>query len=358
MAPVSTPSSTAAPAVNPTVPVASTIGAQPTPAAQPAPTMPGVPVDGSPTIQTRLPTMGGEQSIALPMSGPSKRTMIIAGGGIAIAGIALGALVAMRAIKNNAPAPAPQSDQNVALVETPHVIGQADGGADAGSGDESHGGHASGSSTGRPRTSGSGAGGTASSGAHASAGTTSGSSGSSSSSGSGSTRPSSGGSTSTGSSGSSGNAGGGGTVAAGEPTGSGSGTAPTPGDLAQLNGGGSTTGGGIAPRGPSVGGYVQGEETDATGTMDPTVFSYVYRHYRPQVAACQSMVTRNASITGTLRIRIRLGVDGHVVRTRVLSNTTNNADLATCVQNSIRTWAYPRPEGGEVEFDYNFGFGS
>jgi hypothetical protein len=128
--------------------------------------------------------------------------------------------------------------------------------------------------------------------------------------------------------------------------------------LAQLAAGGSPQGGFISPHGPSVGGYVQGEATDATGTMDPSVFSYVYRHYRPQVGACQSMVSRNASVVGTMRVRVRLGVDGHVVRTSVLSNTTNNQELATCVQNSIHSWAYPRPEGGEVEFDYNFGFGS
>ncbi|MEI8259162.1 MAG: AgmX/PglI C-terminal domain-containing protein, partial [Deltaproteobacteria bacterium] len=75
-------------------------------------------------------------------------------------------------------------------------------------------------------------------------------------------------------------------------------------------------------------------------------------------SACQSMVTRNTPIVGTMRVRVRLGLDGHVSRTRVMSNSTNNTELATCIQNSIRTWAYPRPEGGEVEFDYNFGFGS
>jgi hypothetical protein len=93
--------------------------------------------------------------------------------------------------------------------------------------------------------------------------------------------------------------------------------------------------------------------------MDPSVFSYIYRHYRSQISSCHSIVTRNGQeIVGTMRVRVRLGTDGHVTRTRVLSNTTNNDTLSTCVQNAIHTWRYPQPEGGEVEFDYNFGFGN
>jgi hypothetical protein len=112
------------------------------------------------------------------------------------------------------------------------------------------------------------------------------------------------------------------------------------------------------PQGPSVAGYHQGESTDATGTMDPAVFSFVYRHYRSQITACHSNVGRGQEVVGTMRVRVRLGTDGHVSRTRVMSNTTGSQELATCVQNVIHQWSYPQPEGGEVEFEYNFGFGN
>ena len=318
---------------------------------------------GAPTIETRMPTMGTGQSIALPMTGPSRRTMTIAASGIAVAGIAIGALVAMRALRPRPEAPPlPPSDTTVALVETPHVIGQADGGATGNAAPNTGSGDSRGARV-RPRT-GTGTGTAAPSTAGNAAGTNSAPSGGVTGqhtgvvSGTGThaaatdTTPP--------------------TTAHGhteappntEPAGSGEtgtpagGTAPTAAELAQLANTAGTSGSGIAPRGPTVGGYIQGEETDATGTMDPTVFSYVYRHYRPQIAACQSMVTRATPVAGTMRVRVRLGVDGHVSRTTVLSNTTNNAELATCVTTSIHSWAYPRPDGGEVEFDYNFGFGS
>jgi outer membrane biosynthesis protein TonB len=70
------------------------------------------------------------------------------------------------------------------------------------------------------------------------------------------------------------------------------------------------------------------------------------------------MVTRGGqTVAGIMRVRVRIGTDGHVVRTNVVENGTNSAALATCVQNQIRTWRYPAPEGGEVEMEYRLGFG-
>lgn len=119
--------------------------------------------------------------------------------------------------------------------------------------------------------------------------------------------------------------------------------------------------GGIrGPRGPVVGGYSEGDTTDATGTMsDPTAFTFVYRFHRAQIGACHESVTRSGqSVVGRIRVRMRLGTNGHVVRTTILENTTRNAPLAQCVQDRIRSWAYPAPEGGEVDFEYNLAFGS
>jgi hypothetical protein len=117
--------------------------------------------------------------------------------------------------------------------------------------------------------------------------------------------------------------------------------------------------GGVVERGPrnSSGGFTQGEATDATGTMDPAVFGFVYRHYAPQISACYSSASRGHPVAGIILVRVRIGEDGRVVRTRVLSDSTHEPGLATCVQTSIRSWRYPQPEGGEVEVDYPLRFG-
>ncbi len=118
---------------------------------------------------------------------------------------------------------------------------------------------------------------------------------------------------------------------------------------------------GVIERGPrsSVGGYRMGDETDATGHMeDPHVFTFVYRHYASQIAACHSTASRNRSVSGITVVRVRIGQDGHVSRTRVISDSTRDAELQACVQNAIRGWRYPQPIGGDVEVDYPLRFGS
>ncbi len=118
---------------------------------------------------------------------------------------------------------------------------------------------------------------------------------------------------------------------------------------------------GVIERGPrtSSGGYHMGDETDATGTMDPQAFQYVYRHYQSQIAACWQTASRTHDVSGVTVVRVRVAeADGHVSRTRIVSDSTHDAALQACVQNAIRGWRYPRPEGGDVEVDYPLRFGS
>ena len=292
----------------------------------------------------------GSSGVSVPMSGPSTRTMTIAAVAIALAGIGVGAVIGWRALGHGPPAVAapPPPETNVALVEQPEMLPE-DGGVAVEAPDPPplRAAHSN------PRLHGSTSNGPA--GASASNNPSAHSSNSAGASQDNSANTNSGAAVQT-------------HTPAGHPATNGStnagagthadtsqnGSRTTAADLAALRAGGDPG----APQGPSVAGYRQGDTTDATGTMDPHVFSFVYSHYRPQISACHSMVSRGDEVRGTMRVRIRLGTDGHVVRTRVMSNTTNNDALAECVQDSIHSWHYPQPEGGEVEFDYNFGFGN
>ena len=111
--------------------------------------------------------------------------------------------------------------------------------------------------------------------------------------------------------------------------------------------------------GTSSGGVRLGDETDATGHMeDPGAFRFVYNHYRSQIASCHSNASRNETLSGVIVLRVRIGEDGHVRSSRVISDSVRNASLTQCVQNSVRTWRYPQPQGGDVEVDYPMRFGS
>ena len=112
------------------------------------------------------------------------------------------------------------------------------------------------------------------------------------------------------------------------------------------------------PGTPAGSGFRMGEETDATGHMDPAAFRFVYNHYRSQVASCYSSASRNTDVSGVVVMRVRIGEDGHVRTTRIISDSAHNPALTRCVQTSVQSWRYPRPEGGEVEVDYPMRFGS
>jgi hypothetical protein len=340
----------------------------------------------------------GDDAVIVPMAGPSKKSLALAGAGIAVVSLLVGAVGAWRAVKASRPqtttAPPLQSESSVALLETPHSLPHADqssqpatgggrgaggrptqgggnggGGGSGGSGSENPGN----TNTGAAR-SGAGAGGNGGAGSPAQGGAsaTAGSGPSRTNGGStasaGSTRPTEGNNNgaaagsggTTASAGNTASAGGSGSSgSSGSSAGSGS-AGNTGGGSGEIGGSAGVEGTGMrGPRAPASGGFVEGDSTDATGTLSPSAFTFVYRHYRSQIASCHSSVTRGGQeVNGVLRLRVRIGTDGHVVRTRVLENSTRNEALATCVQNQVRSWRYPQPEGGEVEVDYPFGFGN
>ena len=112
------------------------------------------------------------------------------------------------------------------------------------------------------------------------------------------------------------------------------------------------------PGTPSNGGFRPGDATDATGHMDPAAFRFVYQHYHSQIASCYANASRNDPRAGVIVVRVRVGEDGHVRNTRVISDSVHDATLTRCVQTSIQSWRYPQPEGGDVEVDYPLRFGS
>lgn len=320
----------------------------------------------------------GDDGVVVPMTGPSRKTLVAGAVGIALVSLSIGAVGAWRAVKASRVEVAPSvpitPETTVALLELPQALPHATGGSNgAARGGSSAGGRNTGGS-GVGNGSASGGGGSASGGRNsASGGTGTGANGSSSAnngaaSGGGGRNSASGtGETAAGGRNSAGS--GSGTTPAGNSSASG-GSGAAAGGSQSANSGSSGTGGtnagsgsegsGLAgPRGPAQNGFVEGDETDATGTLSPSAFRFVYTHYRAQIASCQSSVTRGGQeVRGIIRVRVRIGTDGHVIRTRVMENTTRNENLATCVQNQIRTWRYPAPEGGEVEVDYPLGFGN
>jgi TonB family protein len=164
-------------------------------------------------------------------------------------------------------------------------------------------------------------------------------------------------------------AGNGGTPAGngGTPTGTGGTTAGTGDTTTGTAGTTAGTGGSLPPaengvieRGPRVttGGFHLGEETDATGTMDPRVFSFVYNQKRAQISACYSAASRSRAVSGVIVLRVRINTQGLVGSTRVISDSVRLPELSQCVQTAVRSWRYPQPEGGEVEVDYPMRFGS
>ncbi len=283
---------------------------------------------------------GTGSSLQLPMVGPSRRTLTIAGIAIALLGVLVGTAIAWRAFRRPASIaaapPATVPETNVTLVELPHALpntstvaaaAAADGGSRVARG--THARPPATSLDGGVRPPASVAARATAVAAIPRAGT----------------RP---------------------TVTASRLRDAAAATAAAPGEPppaageppAELPPVESPASAGGDP-GPTVGGFREGgDTTDATGHMDPSVFMFVYRHYRSQIATCHANAARGHEIVGMIRVRIRLGEDGTVRTARIVQDTARDAGMAQCVLSSVRAWRYPQPEGGEVEFEYPFAFGN
>jgi LPXTG-motif cell wall-anchored protein len=94
-----------------------------------------------------------------------------------------------------------------------------------------------------------------------------------------------------------------------------------------------------------------------SGTIDTKeVNAYVNDHFG-QVRACyERRLKINSLLEGRLDLNIVVSTSGKVSAIGVNSDTVRDAEMLSCVKKTIRTWEFPKPEGGRVVIGKTFSF--
>jgi TonB family protein len=83
----------------------------------------------------------------------------------------------------------------------------------------------------------------------------------------------------------------------------------------------------------------------------------VVRHHLPQVRACYDRALKQqAGVGGIVEIRFAIQENGQVGSASVHRNTTGHEGLGKCLAMLIKSWRFPKPVGGAMEFVYPFVF--
>ena len=96
--------------------------------------------------------------------------------------------------------------------------------------------------------------------------------------------------------------------------------------------------------------FTSGEGSGARGSLDKDLIRQVVRRNQGQVRACYEDVLNrgNAPLAGKVVVNWRIGPDGTVGTSSLVSSTANHAGLEQCVVEAVRGWRFPKPKGGGV----------
>ena len=96
---------------------------------------------------------------------------------------------------------------------------------------------------------------------------------------------------------------------------------------------------------------------DVDGELDPSVIAREIRGRLGAIRACyEAGLKRNPNIGGKLQLRFEVSTVGKVTSAEIENDTMHDSEVADCIKNRVRTWRFPAPSGGSVQFSYPFIF--
>lgn len=93
-----------------------------------------------------------------------------------------------------------------------------------------------------------------------------------------------------------------------------------------------------------------------SGSMDKDIIRRVVRSHLSEVKRCyEAGLGRDPSLTGRVAIQFTIGPEGAVTAAKVHTSDVKDAAVGDCIASAIRTWVFPKPEGGgNVVVSYPF----
>jgi Ca-activated chloride channel homolog len=97
--------------------------------------------------------------------------------------------------------------------------------------------------------------------------------------------------------------------------------------------------------------------TDVDGSLDPSVIAKEIRSRLGAVKACyEAGLKRNPNIGGKIQLRFEVSSVGKVTSAEIENDTMHDDEVASCITSRVKTWRFPAPAGGSVQFSYPFIF--
>jgi TonB family protein len=128
--------------------------------------------------------------------------------------------------------------------------------------------------------------------------------------------------------------------------GGGSGQGVKIGDLGTSGGGSVTTGG----KGEEVAvrGDVRSEAPEVDGELDQAEISKVLKRQMGALRDCyERALKRDRKLAGKVTIRFEITEEGRTSNVE-LEDTMGNAEVKSCIRDRVRSWRFPKPDGGSV----------
>ncbi len=98
---------------------------------------------------------------------------------------------------------------------------------------------------------------------------------------------------------------------------------------------------------------------DMDGSLDPNVVANTIRSRKGAIIACyEKALKRNPSLAGKVQLRFTISAIGKVTAAEIDTNTLGDDEVGSCMVTIVKTWRFPAPAGGEVQFSYPFVFQS
>lgn len=96
---------------------------------------------------------------------------------------------------------------------------------------------------------------------------------------------------------------------------------------------------------------------NSEGTLSKKAIARVVQSHLGEVRACyERYLSSRGSSTGQVVARWVIQLDGSVTSAAAASDTLGESRTTDCMLRSIRTWRFPKPDGGTVRVEYPFHF--